>query len=108
MPVTITFYKISEKKPKHQEDIIWLRNTSSFDMEGFEPREIQAEYQWTELDEDGEPNGNGFIYESEEDLKDFENPDSVKLDILFDGYVATDDFLWVGVEEYWSFFEERI
>jgi hypothetical protein len=106
MPVTITFYKLSEKKPEHLEDIIWLRKTSCFNMQGFEPREIQAEYQWTALDEDGTPNGNAYCYEGGEDIKDFQNPDSVQLDILFDGYIATDDFLWVSQEEYWKCFEE--
>ena len=48
MPVTITFHKVSEKKPEHGQSIIWLQNTSSFGYQGFNPREVDVEYQWTE------------------------------------------------------------
>ena len=108
MSVTITFHRISEKKPEHQEDIIWLRKTSCFDMIGFEPREIQAEYQWTTLDQNGEPDGNAYCYEGENDVKEFDNPDSVQLDILLDGYIASDDDLWISQEDYWKCFEENL
>lgn len=108
MSVTITFHRISEKKPEHQEDIIWLRKTSCFDMLGFEPREIQAEYQWTALDDEGSPNGNAYCYEGEGDIKDFDNPASVQLDILLDGYIASDDDLWISQEDYWKCFEENV
>lgn len=104
MSVTITFHRISEKKPEHGEYIIWLRNTSCFDMEGFEPREILTEYQWTSLDEDGSPDGNAYCYDSDEDIKDFDDPKSVQLDILFDGYIAQSDFLWISQEDYWKCF----
>ena len=108
MSVTITFHRISEKKPDHQEDIIWLRKTSCFDMSGFKPREIQAEYQWTALDSDGYPSGNAYCYEGENDVKEFDNPDSVQLDILLDGYIASDDDLWISQEDYWKCFEENL
>lgn len=108
MSVTITFHRISEKKPEHQEDIIWLRKTSCFDMIGFEPREIQAEYQWTALDEDGCANGNAYTYEGEDDIKEFDDPTSVQLDILLDGYIASDDDLWISQEDYWKCFEENV
>ena len=108
MSVTITFHRISEKKPDHQEDIIWLRKTSCFDMSGFKPREIQAEYQWTALDSDGYPSGNVYCYEGENDVKEFDNPDSVQLDILLDGYIASDDDLWISQEDYWKCFEENL
>ena len=108
MSVTITFHRISEKKPEHQEDIIWLRKTSCFDMSGFKPREIQAEYQWTALDSDGYPSGNAYCYEGENDVKEFDNPDSVQLDILLDGYIASDDDLWISQEDYWKCFEENL
>ena len=108
MSVTITFHRISEKKPEHQEDIIWLRKTSCFDMIGFETREIQAEYQWTALDKEGYPNGNAYCYEGLEDIKEFDNPDSVQLDILLDGYIASEDDLWISQEDYWKCFEEDL
>ncbi len=60
MPITISFHKLSEKKPKHQEDIIWLQQTSSFGYTGFDPRNIQAEYQWTEFDDDGNDTGSAI------------------------------------------------
>ena len=48
MPVAITFHKVSEKKPEHGQSIIWLQNTTSFGYQGFNPREVDVEYQWTE------------------------------------------------------------
>ena len=45
MPVTITFHKVSEKKPEHGQSIIWLQDTTSFGYQGFNPREVDVEYQ---------------------------------------------------------------
>ena len=100
MPVTIRFYKVSEKKPKHGEDIIWLRHAGSFGYYGYDPRQITVEYQWDIL-EDGEYNGTSCCYESQDDFK----PDEANLVILFDGQQATEDDLWIGVEEYWKCFD---
>lgn len=108
MPVTITFHKISEKKPKHMEDIIWLRNTSSFGNSGFEPREIQAEYQWTSLDENGWEDGLSFTYEEGDDEILFEEHENMRLDILFDGYIVKDDTLWISQDDFWKCFEGTV
>mgnify|MGYP003345377661 CR=1 FL=1 len=102
MPVTITFNKTSEKKPENQESIIWLRTTSSFGYQGFEPREVDVEYQWTELDEDGYETGNSYTFESNED---FSNNEKMRLDLLFDGYIAAPNDLWVSQEDFWKCFE---
>ena len=54
MAVQITFYRLNEKKPENNEEIIWLKNTTSYGIvESFEPRELSAEYCWFEVDEDG-------------------------------------------------------
>ena len=106
MPVTITFHRISEKKPEHLEDIIWLRNISCFDSVGFEPVSIQAIYQWTVVDEDGYCTGNDFIYEGAYDIKNFDNPDNVQLEILLGGYSASGSDLWISLADYWKCFEE--
>ena len=109
MPVTITFYKISEKKPKHGQQVIYLRGISSFDMYGYEPRETTAYYTWEEIDEEGEETGNSACYDPEEfpDIKVGETIDEgYKLMIQFDEYIATDDVLWVDYDEYWANFED--
>lgn len=106
MPVTLKFYKLSEKKPKHLEDIIWLEGCGSFGSFGFNPREIKVEYSWTELDEAGFDSGNSYCYD-EKYLKDFNNDALFRLDILFDGNVGDDDTLWCSVEEYWEAFEKE-
>ena len=103
MSVTITFYTFEEKKPKHQESIIWLRSISSFGFEGFDPTEVDVEYCWFEVDEEGYHTGDQVCYDSEDDSV----PDGCKLEVMFDGYVATDDMLWIGVEEYWKCFDKH-
>lgn len=57
MSVSITFYRVSEKMPEHGQDVIWLQPTSSFGYDGYVPRQIQIEYQWTLLDEGGDYSG---------------------------------------------------
>jgi hypothetical protein len=111
MPVTITFHKVSEKKPEHQQSIIWLKTTYSFGYQGFEPREIQADYVWENVDEDGRINGCAACFDPEtEDVNDPEqiiNGERWKLFLLFDGWCAHENDLWVDVDEYWKCFEEE-
>jgi hypothetical protein len=95
MPVTFTFYRKSERTPEHGEDIIYLKERSSFDYEGFEPRECEVEYCWFEQDEDGF-NGRQVCYEEGVEVP------NAKLEILVDGCVMDDNSLWCPVEEYWT------
>ena len=44
MSVQITFYTMAERKPKPNEEVIWLRSTSSFGYDSFEPQIVNAEY----------------------------------------------------------------
>ena len=82
MAVQLTFYRLSEKKPEHREDIIWLKCNSSFGYESFEPRELSAEYSWFEVDEDGNQTGNQCCYTE----GDGEILEGHVLEILFKGY----------------------
>ncbi len=98
MSVTLTFYKISEKKPNHGETIIWLEGISSFDAAGFMPREVTAEYNWIGIDLDGEDDGEIIAYNGETEMVE------CRLGILFNEYEAEDDFLWMPVDDYWKAF----
>jgi hypothetical protein len=100
MPVTIKFYIIVEKKPEHNQDIIWLKGVSSFEYSGYTLRQVTAEYSW-ELLEDGEYNGTSCCYEAPDDFKEGE----ANIVIMLDGHIATDEDLWVSVEEYWESFD---
>lgn len=60
---TFNFYSISEKTPKHNEDIILLRHRTVFDSEGFEPIHTSVEYQWAIIDSDGDDTGSAYCYE---------------------------------------------
>ena len=104
MAIQITFYRISEKKPKHNDEIIWLKPTGSFGYYGFEPREITVEYSWTEVDEKGSETGNQCCY-SEEDGEELEGH---KLEIIFSGYTADDNDLWCSIDDYWACFDNEI
>lgn len=112
MPVTITFYSIKEKQPHHGEDIIWLSKTSSYGYDGFEPRDIQAEYSWECVDKHGCSNGTSACFDPDTE-SGYKLGEIVKiqgnlwkLQVLFDGWVADGNDLWIGVEDYWKYFEE--
>lgn len=104
MAVQITFYRVGEKKPKHNEEIIWLKSTSVFAYEGFEPREITVDYCWFEIDECGEYTGIQCCY-SEDDGETLEGH---ALHMLFDGYIAQPEWLWCSVDDYWKALDTEI
>ena len=105
MAVQITFYRISEKKPKHHDVIIWLKNTTSYGtIESFEPREIKVTSCWFEVDGDGEYTGNQYCYSDE----DSETLEGHTLEILFDGYIAQPEWLWCSVDDYWAALDNEI
>jgi len=110
MSVTITFHTVAEKVPNHGQEIIWLRKTSSFGYDGFEPQQVEVEYQLTELDEDGEDSGNAwswcteYTYKYGEILTNDDVPQRV--DMLFDCWHAQPTDLWIDLEEYWACFDK--
>lgn len=103
MPVTMTWNLVSEQAPAHQESIIWLRVASSFGSYGFEPREVEVEYIWQGIDDQGYPTGEDIIYE------DGDEPISgCRLMVLFDGWEPNPTDLWMSQVDYRNFIEENI
>jgi hypothetical protein len=115
MSVTIKFYTVTERVPKHGEDIIYLRPTTSFDSEGFDPNECSVEYVWIGFDpEYGEPTGNDICYgvavdgvKNVGDCIISDEGDVYQLKLQFDGYSPSNDWLWSPIEEYWASFENK-
>lgn len=109
--ITIKFHRISEKVPTPGQDIIFLQKTSSFGFDGFEPMQIKAEYQLTELDEDMEDCGSAVCWNKEDKGRKHGDIFTVgectyRVDILLDAYHAQPDDLWIDVEEYWQCFDK--
>ena len=104
MAVQITFYRLSEKKPEHYEDIIWLKCTNYAGYESYSPREITVEYCWFEVDEDGAQTGNSCCYSKE----DGDTLEGHVLEIMFDSYIAEPDWLWCSIEDYWNALDTEI
>lgn len=102
MPVTMTWNIATEKKPAHNQEIIWLKVSSSFASWGFEPREVTAQYQWVEVDEDGDT-GNAVCYEEGD-----EPLENHRLAILVDGWELQETNLWMAVEDYDNLLMENI
>lgn len=103
MPITMTWNLVSEQAPKHQENIIWLRVASSFDSYGFEPREVEVEYMWAELNEDNLETGNCVCYtEGKEEIKGH------RLIICVDGDEMQPTDLWMSEDAYYKFLQENI
>ena len=96
MPVTFTFHKISEKKPEHHQQIVWMHPVQNFDSYGFEPRYCSVAYIWSEIDDEGDDTGSTIRYNPE----DNETPDGCRLMILFDRFEAREDWLWMDLEDY--------
>ncbi len=92
MPITLTFYKVSERTPQHEEDVIWLQKDGHFDYVGFSPRDVTVCWSW--LDQDGSSCG----YNGEESMEGSE----LKYEV--DGNYLTEDDLWCPVAEYWAAF----
>ena len=106
MPVTITFHKVSEKKPEHGQSIIWLQNTSSFGYQGFNPREVVVEYQWTEYFlADKVATGNSICYNYGDETPEPENGVFYEISILVGSWELEPNDLWIDVEEYWRCFD---
>lgn len=112
MPVVLTFNKLKEKKPEHNQDIIWLQHTGSFDYYGFDPVNTTVEYQWTEyaIDDKGRKLQTGvfYSYNYEESIESSGNI-TCEIEIVVStngmGYVMKEDDLWMDVEDYWKAFE---
>lgn len=98
MPAVFTFYKVSEKVPEHNQDIIWLSQVTSFDYYYYNPREITVEYHWAEYDEEGYCTGTFVSYngEPEEDMAKI----GYRLEFQFDGQPSEPDYLWMPIEDY--------
>ena len=101
MSVTITFHTLKEKKPAHQESIIWLQKSGSFGFTGYNPRERTVTYDWAEVDEKGQHTGNYCCYDGEEEL------DGHRLEYYCSGFHLDEDDLWISVDDYWECFERR-
>jgi hypothetical protein len=105
MAIQFTFHRISEKKPKHHDKIVWLKNTTSYGIiESFEPREIIVEYCWLEIDEHDEYTGVQYYY-SEDGGETLEGH---ILHMRFDGYIVEDNWLWCSVDDYWKALDTEI
>lgn len=105
MPVTFTFKRVCEEMPAHDQEIIWLRKTSSYGFIGFDPISIKAEYQWMEyIVEDGKksPTGNSICYSEEYPSKPENDGVVYELELLLDGYVADGQDLWISSSDYWE------
>lgn len=110
MPVTITFHRFGEKQPEHNQDIIWLEDTTSFGYSGFKPRHVSAEYYWqgVYLDSKGQlvPTGHDVGYSPDLGEPEPDEPSmSYKLSIMTNtGHPFTNEDLWVSEDEYWEAF----
>lgn len=102
MPVTMTWNVAAEKKPAHNQMIIWLKISSSFDSWGFDPREVTVEYQWSEVDEYGDTGSSVCYEEGDEPLEHH------RLVIIVDGWELQETDLWMDVEDYDKFLMDNI
>lgn len=103
MPVSFTFYSLVERQPEHLEEVVWMRPVNACGSEGFDPRQIQVEYSWAELDENGWDTGTSFCYS--EETKDHFSSDKYRLDILFDGNVGDTGTYWCSIDDYFDTFD---
>lgn len=116
--VTLKFYSIKDRHPKpSDEQVIYLKSTSSFGLEGYGVREAEIEYSWDDIDEDGEFTGTSFsISDNDRDLiesGELKIGDTltvgeykVKLSAAIDGVTIDEDlFHYTTHDEYWKSFD---
>ena len=95
-----------KRNQNHGQSIIWLQNTSSFGYQGFNPREVDVEYQWTEYFlADKVATGNAICYNCGDETPEPENGVFYEISILADGWELEPNDLWIDVEEYWKGFD---
>jgi hypothetical protein len=108
MPITLTFHNFSEKQPKNNEYIIYLKKRYSFGSYGFEPRESTAEYMWNCYDSEGYDTGCSVCYSDEDptppEMSDEEITEGYefKLKINVDGYYMEEGWYWCTVDEWFN------
>lgn len=100
--ITLNFYTIAERRPKHGQQLVYLRRSRSFDFVVFQPVEAEAEYCWFGYDEDGDFNGSQILYE-----EGAEAPPGYRLEIMF-GHETVDEenYWWCPMDEYDAAFPE--
>lgn len=92
--ITLTFYTIAERRPKHGDWVICLDRRYDWDQMSFQPIEGQIDYCWFEK-EGGRDTGVQIFYEPEET----EEPEGCVLELMIGGTVLTADTLWCYPEE---------
>lgn len=100
--VNLPFYRVSEKRPAHHQDIVTFRDRGWFEYASWEMIEARVEYQWTELDENGEHTGIACCY-NEGDV----TPENCRLDVIIDGLIATGDELWMDLDEFFELLDKK-
>lgn len=108
MSITLTFHNFSEKKPAHNEQIIFLRKLYSFDSYGFDPRESTVEYQWSLVDSDGDDCGDYVCFDEDDPTppelteEDQSEGYSYNLSVIADGHIMEDGCYWCSVDEWFD------
>ena len=102
MPISLNLYRMSELIPKHNQEIVYFRESKFYGS--FEPQEATAEYSWFEYDkdEDGEyPTGNQICYE-----EDQEEMEGCRLEILVDNGECMQEgvHFWMPADEFHNAF----
>ena len=87
----LVFHRVSEKKPKHGQEIWYIHNSNFYGTHEFKYETV--EYIWEEVDEDGIWTGTSIGY-----LEGEETPSNCVLSLCG----LDDDTLWCSVEDVWE------
>lgn len=101
--LTLKFYKFKERKPEHNQEIVYIKPSYSFDSCTFEPSYETVEYCWFELDENGEHNGCQICYTEGDEANP---PENCKLEIMVGPYIVDENWYWCTIDEYFNSFDE--
>lgn len=113
MPYTLTFHTFIEKAPAHGDEIVLLRQRTSFgSFYWFHTEEVTVEYCWFEYDGDSQT-GVQCCYDPDDPTPpESEDGAEWKLWILADGYIADDprfekEYLWMSTDEWFKSLPEN-
>jgi hypothetical protein len=102
--ITLNFYTIAERRPRHGQELVYLRRGDSFGFVAFEPVEGTAEYCWFGMDEYGDFDGNQLIYEDDGQPP----PPGYRLEIMFGNRVIDEEnYWWCPMDEYDAAFPQQ-
>ena len=102
--ITLNFYTLTEKQPKHDEEVILLLKRQGLGVVGFDPYESTIEWLWEEFDSEGICTGDYINYQEggNEDSIDMSNYRLIMVDSQSGTFLDENNCYWCPIDEFYN------